>query len=193
LDSQGVDLLKDEFPRAEGSSRRPVPFRLQARLVCLVNSYFDRTFVLDQTRRSAQAKLSANATIGWTQDDKAFLFFGGFVDAAGCHEFTLECGQSEVDIPPDDIVRWVRLKSLSDSELEQLKRHVVNYLLRLHDKDVTPALLGAAILSVMMTFAGVPSRPLLWLDALPPIALQSQLRAGTAGASSGAGAPRRRA
>jgi hypothetical protein len=58
------------------------------------------------------------------------------------------------------------MRRLSADELGEVKRHVVDELLRLHEPGVMRSLLGVAALAPLRAFAGPRSRPVIWLRGL---------------------------
>ena len=85
---------------------------------------------------------------GWTADRTRFLVPGGFVDADGYHDEDPALGIPQVDLSDCDNAQWLGLRRLTAEQLREVKRHVADDLLRLHEPAVMRALLGAAALAV---------------------------------------------
>lgn len=103
---------------------------------------------------------------GWTQDGMAFLVPSGTITAQG---FTPVDDQTElhVDLQGEEVARQLDLKAAKDPvELKRIKKHVVEDLLKLHDRQVTYPLLGSVGAAVMGHFAPRAAPFALWLVGL---------------------------
>jgi hypothetical protein len=118
------------------------------------------------SRISSPTVRRMTTSAGWTDDRSTFLVPGGWVDALGYHDIASNPGSVEVDLEEQERARWLGFRSLTSEQLMQVNQHISTDFLRLHDQNVMLALLGAVALAPMLRFAGIASRPLLWLQGL---------------------------
>lgn len=100
---------------------------------------------------------------GWLGDDgAAFLVPGGRITAAGFQP--AGPGDLQVDLADLDLARSLGLRPLDEpTELQFLRRHIVEDWLASHDRRVTYALLGTAAAALLASFAPDLNRYYLWL------------------------------
>jgi hypothetical protein len=118
------------------------------------------------TAISTPAIREVTTATGWTDDRSKFLVPGGFVDASGYHDYDPSAGIAQVDLGACENARWLGMRNLTADELVAVKRHVVEELLKLHERRVMRSLLGAAALAPLRRLAAPKSRPVIWLKGL---------------------------
>src|SRR5262249_16068887 len=99
---------------------------------------------------------------GWNEEGDAYLIPGGRItsngfQAASSHELQVELSETEKACRLD-------LKHLVGTELTDLKRHIVEHFLKIHDARVTYSLLGTVALAPLARFVEGCYRYLLWLQ-----------------------------
>jgi PAS domain-containing protein len=99
---------------------------------------------------------------GWNDSLDAYLFPGGKITATGLQE-ELQDGE-RVELGHEEKAQHLRLLRPDDT-LRQLKRHIVEDLLFLHDAKATHSVLASVGLAVLMRFLG-NDRPVIWLTGL---------------------------
>jgi hypothetical protein len=102
---------------------------------------------------------------GWSPDGARYRTQTVWVDADGVHPAGAD-DEVRVDLGAEQCARHVDLAVPEPGELGELRRHVVDDLLPLHDRRVTYTLLAAAALAVLYRSATGASRPALWLLGL---------------------------
>jgi hypothetical protein len=122
--------------------------------------------------RTAISRISAEAgcqtrhvltSPGWDDDGSRYLAQGVYVDRDGCHTTAKGDGVPEVDLSGNRHARRLGLLRLDAEELRRVKRHVLDDLMRLHDRNVASALMAAVPLAILIRRAGLDSWPALWL------------------------------
>jgi hypothetical protein len=114
---------------------------------------------------SEPASHDVSSDFGWNPEGDAYLTPTLRIDAAGIHPKEPD-DPAWVDLGEEEGARHLDLLAPRPGEVEHLKAHFVNELLKLHDPKVTLALLAATSLAVLMRFAGAVNRPALWLIGL---------------------------
>jgi len=108
----------------------------------------------------------ATTDFGWTPDNTAFLVPGGTITASGMLVAGNEA-ELKVDLQDEELARHLDLKPLStQTDLRKLKQHVVQDLLKIHDRRVTYPLLGAVGAALLSRFAPDVPPFALWLVGL---------------------------
>jgi hypothetical protein len=102
---------------------------------------------------------------GWTEAGDAYLTPSVRVDAEGIHA-TGSDDPVRVDLSEEQCARHLDLAVPAEGEVDELKTHVVEDLLKLHDRQVTFTLLAAAALGVLFRFVAGTNRPAIWLVGL---------------------------
>jgi hypothetical protein len=103
---------------------------------------------------------------GWNADFSRYLFPGGFVDRDGCHPTAEGDGVPVIDLSRHEKARWLGLRPLDAEELRRVKRHILDDLMLINDREVVSAMLAAVVLPIAMRAAGIGSWPLVWLAGL---------------------------
>jgi hypothetical protein len=102
---------------------------------------------------------------GWSESGDAYLSPSVRVDADGIHPTGAD-DLVRVDLSDEQCARHLDLALPAAGELDELKKHVVDDLLKLHDRQVTFTLLAAAALGVLFRFVLGTNRPAIWLVGL---------------------------
>jgi hypothetical protein len=102
---------------------------------------------------------------GWTETGGRYVVEGGAIGADGFIP-TSDGQLPALDLAGEELACHLGLARLEPAELSRLKQHVVNCLLRCHDRRVTYSLLGAAALAPLHRFVEGVGRPVLWLTGL---------------------------
>jgi hypothetical protein len=102
---------------------------------------------------------------GWTEPGDAYLTPSVRVDAGGVHP-TADDDPVRVDLGDEQCARHLDLAVPREGELGDLKRHVLDDLLGLHERRVTFTLLASVALGVLFRFVAGMNRPALWLVGL---------------------------
>jgi hypothetical protein len=119
-----------------------------------------------RTGHQEPARRALTTDYGWDAEGQAFLVPGGRISANG---FLQADGPSElhVDLEREELARHLDLRPCGDAaELQSIRRHIVEDLLRLHDRRVTYTLLGAVGVAVLGRFAVDVDPFALWLTGL---------------------------
>jgi hypothetical protein len=98
---------------------------------------------------------------GWSQDGTAYRVPGACITADGYQQL----GDDDVrlDLSECEQVVHLSLQPVPADQLLEVKKHIVNDLLALHDRTVTQALLGLTAAAVLRQFSGVAHRFAGWL------------------------------
>ena len=113
---------------------------------------------------SAPAVVALTTAHGWDPAGTAYRTCNGVVDGDGFRP----CRDSEprVDFAGDGPYNGLGLSAIDAGRLAELKRHLIEDFLRLHERRVMLALLGAVALAVLERHAGATQRFGLWLVGL---------------------------
>ena len=103
---------------------------------------------------------------GWTDDRSKFLVPGGHVNAHGYHEYDPAQGVAQIDLAGYGTAQWLGFRPLSDEQLQEVKLHLVNDVLQLHERSVMRSLFGTVALAPLRSLAAPKSRPAIWLRGL---------------------------
>jgi hypothetical protein len=103
---------------------------------------------------------------GWTDDRSKFLVPGGHADAHGYREYDPAQGVAQVDLAGYGTAQWLGFLRLSQEQLQEVKQHLVNDVLRLHERSVMRSLFGTVALAPLRSLAAPRSRPAIWLRGL---------------------------
>jgi hypothetical protein len=118
------------------------------------------------SRASKPASRRYLTSTGWTADFSKYLVPGGYVDRDGFHEHVPGDGIPAIDLSDHEKARWLGSMHLDPGQLQQVKRHILDDLMRLHDPNVVSSVLAAVVLSALIRFANVSSWPVIWLLGL---------------------------
>jgi hypothetical protein len=111
---------------------------------------------------SQPTKQRITTRLGWNDSLDAYLFPGGKITATGFQE---ELADGErVELGCEEKAQYLRLLR-PDNDLQQIKRHIVDDFLPLHDAKVTHSVLASVGLAILMRFLG-SDRPVIWLTGL---------------------------
>jgi hypothetical protein len=103
-------------------------------------------------------------SFGWEGGEgKAFLVPGGRITAAGYEEAG---AGPQVDLSGCDVAASLGLCRLGPSEVDRLKRHLVEDWLPSHSRRVTYPLLGTVVAALLYPFARGVGRYYLWLRGM---------------------------
>ncbi len=103
---------------------------------------------------------------GWTADFARFLVPGGFVDADGYHDAVQGDGVPAIDLSGQEKARWLGLRNLDPDELRRVKRHILDDLMGINDRNVVCTMLAAVVLPIALRPAGIAAWPLIWFAGL---------------------------
>ena len=99
---------------------------------------------------------------GWDEGGTVYRSPSAWVDAHGIHAAGVD-DPVRVDLGAETCARHLGLLVPADREVDGLRRHVVDDLLRLAPRRVTYALLASVALAILVRFAPAMNRPALWL------------------------------
>src|SRR5262249_38312027 len=112
------------------------------------------------------SKTTTTTNFGWNKDGTCYRVPGGDITADGFQPAADDDGM-RVDLDGESLACRLDLHAHPPEKLREVKRHVVEDLLRLHDRRVTYTLLAAVALAVLMRFAGdAYGQFALWLVGL---------------------------
>lgn len=103
---------------------------------------------------------------GWTADFARYLVPGGYVDLDGYHEAVEGDDVPAIDLAGHEKARWLGLRRLEPDELSRVKRHILDDLVGINDRDVVYAMLAAVVLPIALRPAGIAAWPLIWFAGL---------------------------
>jgi hypothetical protein len=118
------------------------------------------------SRNSEPVKRQYLTSTGWTDDFSRYLVPGGYVDRDGYHEHVAGDGVPAIDLSDHEKARWIGLRQLDPARLRQVKQHILDDLMQLHDPSVIRSMLAVVVLSAMIRFAEVSSWLVLWFQGL---------------------------
>ena len=106
---------------------------------------------------------------GWNKKlnsaELEFLVPSGRITASGLQPVD-DVSSVRVDLGDEEQARFLDMRALGKEELQQVKRHIIDALLPLHDRTVTYSLLAASACSILQQFAPGVGRFALWLVGL---------------------------
>src|SRR5262249_44192297 len=118
------------------------------------------------SRNSTPVKRHYLTSAGWSEDRSKYLVPGGYVDADGYHEHHPGDGVPAIDLSDHEKARWIGMQQLDPEQLRQVKLHILDDLMRLHDPNIVSSMLAVVVLSAMVRFADISSWPVVWFQGL---------------------------
>jgi hypothetical protein len=103
---------------------------------------------------------------GWSSDRSQYLVPGGYVDREGYHAILEGDGVAAIDFSGHEKSKWLGLRNLDPEELRRTKRHLIDDLMGINDRNVVSAVLAGVVMAIVMRPAGIDTWPLLWLEGL---------------------------
>lgn len=135
----------------------------EARVPKDMNLLRDAVGMLSQGKVNEERRSTSQ---GWDEQGTAYRVQGGEVTASGFVPVS-DTVELRVDLQGEELARNLNLQPLDDpAELAALRRHVVDDLLRVHDRGVTYPMLGAVGAALLHRFAGDVNRFAVWLTGL---------------------------
>jgi hypothetical protein len=110
---------------------------------------------------SAPEVIELTTSLGWTADGTAYLTPTGLVDCEGFRPY--RTGEARVDLGVDGPPRGL---GLCCGPIDDVKRHLTEDFLRLHDRPIMYTLLGGVALAILERFSGSTQRFAIWLKGL---------------------------
>ncbi|HEV3261334.1 MAG TPA: hypothetical protein VG013_31065, partial [Gemmataceae bacterium] len=121
-----------------------------------------RQAVSELTAQGQLARRTCTTNFGWAEGADAFLCPGGRVTASG-FEPAGEGSEMRVDLEDEEQARHLDLRPVPPEALRALKQHIVNDLLRIHERRITYSLLGTVAAALLYRFSHGVGRYALWL------------------------------
>lgn len=122
-----------------------------------------RTAIAQNSEPQVRRRLTSP---GWNPDGTEYIFPGGYVDQDGCHLTEGDAEAPVVELPANDRARWLGLRPLSPEDLLRVKRHILDVLMTVNDRNVVSAMLSSVVLPIVMRPSGIVPWPLVWFSGL---------------------------
>lgn len=166
-----IHILGREVPFAISGTDFASNEKLRAAIITAAGSEAQIRCGMDLLRRAISAinqgkvvQRKTTTDFGWDSQGIEYLVPDGRITKEG---FLASAGNSEirVDLTEEELACKLRLNATA-SDLQKVKKHIVDDLLNAHDQRVTYSLLGTVAAAPLYRFAGDIGRFSLWLTGL---------------------------